>query len=133
MRRLRRWISIEDSRKRRGRGVNRAPQFLPQSRFRPGGCSRGSALRSTTAAGATAGIAFEAGSVADQGEVAALAATVALVTFHTRCLDLLHTRVSLDHLDGNKLFGHRDIAARPRDDSRLSRCNGCGLPAVNDS
>src|SRR5690348_17401283 len=105
MRRSRRLTSIAVSRKRRGRGANRAPQFLPQSRCRPGGCSRKAALRSTTAAGAAAGLAFVAGPVADQGEVAAFAATVALVTLHTRLLDLFDADI---HRLNRHDF-HRDV------------------------
>src|SRR6185437_13589142 len=112
MRRSRRLTSIGVSRKRRGRGANRAPQFLPQSRCRPGGCSRRTALRSTTAAGAAAGLAFEAGPVADQGEVAALAATVTLVTLHPCRLNLLEADVhSLDCFDFHRnVVSNRDIA-----------------------
>src|SRR5215469_12544583 len=112
MRRSRRLTSITGISKKRGRGASRAPQFLPQSRCRPGGCSRRTALRSATAAGAAAGIAFEAGAVTDEGEVAAFAATVALVTLHSCCLDLLQTDIHcLDWLDlHGDVVADRDVA-----------------------
>src|SRR5690242_1002062 len=49
--------------------------------------------RSAAPACGAAGVAFEAGAVADEGEVAAFAAAVAFVAFHAGFLDLLEAGV----------------------------------------
>src|SRR5438067_10697315 len=50
-------------------------------------------VRSRTAAGAAAGVAFQTGAVAHQCEVAAFLAAVALVTLRARFLDLREPRI----------------------------------------
>src|SRR5215469_5337628 len=78
-------IFFKDAIRRKKRGVRLAshPNFCLNTEARPGGLRAGAAPRSATAAGAAAGVAFEAGSVAHEGEVAAFAAAVTLVAFHT--------------------------------------------------
>src|SRR4029077_17875087 len=85
----------ERGRKNEKRGVRLAshPNFCLNTEARPGGLRAGAAPRSATAAGAAAGVAFEAGSVAYEGEVAAFAAAVTLVAFHTGGPDLLDPAV----------------------------------------
>ena len=54
-------------------------------------------VASRTPAGRTAGVAFEAGAVADQGEVAAFVAAVALVALDAGGADAFEAKVPLRH------------------------------------
>src|SRR5688500_13496270 len=87
------------------------------------------ASSSAAAGSGAAGLAFEAGAVAHEGEVAAFAAAVALVALHARRADLLEPVV--DRLDHGRLRRHhlgRDFAGEgDRAAHRLGAGRGAAL------
>src|SRR5947208_10571954 len=80
-------------------------------------------VSSRTAAGAAAGVAFEAGAVAHQREVAAFAAAVALIALHARLADLFEAWVVGAGLDRG-----RD-GERAGEQRHVGLASGCGFAA----